>query len=81
MEVLDGVGITVTNLVSDTMIAASLLSEPALDLKSLAFHRLKIEMTPITGLIGTGSKQIPMSQVEIEKASDYSCADADLTAA
>jgi DNA polymerase-1 len=79
MEVLDGVGITVTNLVSDTMIAASLLSEPALDLKSLAFHRLKIEMTPITGLIGTGSKQIPMSQVEIEKASDYSCADADLT--
>ena len=79
MEVLDGVGITVTNLVSDTMIAASLLSEPALDLKSLAFHRLKIEMTPITGLIGTGSKQIPMSQVEIEKASDYSCADADMT--
>ncbi len=79
MEVLDGVGINVTNLVSDTMIAASLLSEPALDLKSLAFSRLKIEMTPITGLIGTGSKQIPMSQVEIEKASDYSCADADLT--
>jgi DNA polymerase-1 len=79
MEVLDGVGITVTNVVSDTMIAASLLSEPALDLKSLAFHRLKIEMTPITGLIGTGSKQIPMSQVEIEKASDYSCADADMT--
>ncbi len=79
MEVLDGVGISVTNLVSDTMIAASLLSEPALDLKSLSFHRLKIEMTPITGLIGTGSKQIPMSQVEIEKASDYSCADADLT--
>ncbi len=79
MEVLDGAGINVTNLISDTMIAASLLSEPALDLKSLAFHRLKIEMTPITGLIGTGSKQIPMSQVEIEKASDYSCADADLT--
>jgi DNA polymerase-1 len=79
MEVLDGVGISVTNLVSDTMIAASLLSEPALDLKSVSFHRLKIEMTPITGLIGTGSKQIQMSQVEIEKASDYSCADADLT--
>ncbi|MGA9695186.1 MAG: DNA polymerase I [Dehalococcoidales bacterium] len=79
MEVLEGAGITVTNLVSDTMIAASLLSEPALDLKSLAFSRLNVEMTPITGLIGTGSKQIPMSQVEIEKASDYSCADADLT--
>ena len=79
MEVLDVVGISVTNLVSDTMIAASLLSEPALDLKSLAFSRLNVEMTPITGLIGTGSKQIPMSQVEIERASDYSCADADMT--
>ena len=36
-------------------------------------------MTPISNLIGTGSKQIPMSQVEIEKAADYSCADADMT--
>jgi DNA polymerase-1 len=79
MEVLDGAGITVTNLVSDTMIAASLLSEPALDLKTLAFSKLQMEMTPITSLMGTGSKQIPMSQVEIEKASDYSCADADMT--
>jgi DNA polymerase-1 len=79
MEVLAEVGINVTNLTSDTMIAAYLLSEPALGLKSLAFSRLNVEMTPIAGLIGTGSKQIPMSQVEIEKASDYSCADADMT--
>ena len=68
MEVLAEVGINVTNLASDTMIAAYLLSEPALGLKSLAFSRLNVEMTPITSLIGTGSKQIPMSQVEIEKA-------------
>ena len=79
MEVLAEVDINVTNLTSDTMIAAYLLSEPALGLKSLAFSRLNVEMTPITSLIGTGSKQIPMSQVEIEKASDYSCADADMT--
>ena len=79
MEVLAEVGINVTNLASDTMIAAYLLSEPALDLKSLAFSRLNMEMTPITDLIGSGSKQIPMSQVEIEKAADYSCADADMT--
>ena len=79
MEVLAEVGINVTNLTSDTMIAAYLLSEPALGLKSLAFSRLNVEMTPITSLIGTGSKQIPMSQVEIEKASNYSCADADMT--
>ncbi len=79
MEVLAEVGIDVTNLASDTMIAAYLLSEPSLGLKSLAFSRLGIEMTPISNLIGSGSKQIPMSQVEIEKAADYSCADADMT--
>ena len=79
MEVLAEVGINVTNLSSDTMIAAYLLSEPALGLKSLAFTKLNVEMTPISGLIGSGSKQIPMSQVEIEKASNYSCADADMT--
>jgi DNA polymerase-1 len=79
MEVLAEVGINVTNLASDTMIAAYLLSEPSLGLKALAFGRLGIEMAPISTLIGTGSKQIPMSQVEIEKATDYSCADADMT--
>jgi len=79
MEVLAEVGIIVTNLASDTMIAAYLLSEPSLGLKALAFGRLGIEMAPISTLIGTGSKQIPMSQVEIEKATDYSCADADMT--
>ncbi len=79
MEVLAEVGINVTNLASDTMVAAYLLSEPSLGLKSLAFSRLQIEMTPISDLIGSGSKQIPMSQVEIEKAADYSCADADMT--
>jgi DNA polymerase-1 len=79
MEVLAAAGITVTNLTSDTMIAAYLLSEPALGLKTLAFSKLQVEMTPITSLMGTGSKQIPMSRVEIEKASDYSCADADMT--
>ena len=47
MEVLAEVGIDVTNLASDTMIAAYLLSEPSLGLKSLAFSRLGIEMTPI----------------------------------
>jgi DNA polymerase-1 len=79
MEILAEVGIDVTNLASDTMIAAYLLSEPSLGLKSLAFGRLGIEMTPISNLIGSGSKQIPMSQVEIEKVADYSCADADMT--
>jgi len=55
------------------------MGEKSLGLKALAFSRLNIDMTPITDLIGTGAKQLPMSQVEIEKVADYACADADMT--
>jgi DNA polymerase-1 len=79
MMVLAECGITVSGLTSDTMIAAHLLGEKALALKPLAFSRLGIEMTPITNLIGTGSKQISMAQVDIKTAADYSAADADMT--
>ncbi len=79
MTVLAGCGVAVNNLTFDTMVAAYLLSEKALGLKALAFTRLGIEMTPITDLIGSGAKQLSMSQVEIDKAADYACADADIT--
>ncbi|MEE8419075.1 MAG: DNA polymerase I, partial [Dehalococcoidales bacterium] len=72
-------GINVQNLAFDTMVAAYLLNEQAIGLKALAFSRLGIEMTPIKELIGSGAKQITMSQVEIDRATDYACADADLT--
>ena len=61
------------------MLAAYLLGEKALSLKALAFSRLGIEMTPITDLIGSGAKQLSMSQVPINQAADYACADADIT--
>ena len=79
MMALAEIGIDVAGLAFDTMIAAHLLGEKALALKALAFTKLGIEMTPITDLIGTGSKQIPMSQVPIKEAADYSGADADMT--
>jgi len=78
-EIMLGQGVAVNNLSFDTMIAAYLLGEKSLGLKALAFSRLGIEMIPISGLIGTGSKQICMSHVEIERAGDYACADADMT--
>ncbi len=77
--VLAEYGVTVNNLAFDTQVAAYLLSEKALGLKALAFSRLGIEMTPITELIGSGTKQLSMSQVEVARAADYSCADADMT--
>ncbi|MBI4285760.1 MAG: DNA polymerase I [Chloroflexi bacterium] len=79
MTVLGEYGLSVSNLAFDTMVAAYLLGEKALGLKALAFGKLDIEMTPITDLIGTGAKQIPMSKVDIRQAADYACADADMT--
>ena len=79
MAVLAEYGITVKNLTFDSMIAAYLLGEKSLGLKALAFSKLAIEMTPITDLIGSGAKQISMSQVELARAADYACADADMT--
>ncbi len=77
--VLAEYGIEVKNLTFDSMLAAYLLGEKSLGLKALAFSKLAIEMTPIADLIGSGAKQIPMSQVEIARAADYACADADMT--
>ncbi|MFC2011526.1 DNA polymerase I [Chloroflexota bacterium] len=79
ITVLAQYGAEVNNLTFDTMVAAYLLSEKALGLKALAFSRLGIEMTPISELIGSGAKQLSMSQVEIDRVADYACADADMT--
>ncbi len=72
-------GVSVNGLTFDTMIAAHLLGEKSLGLKTLAFSRLGIEMTPISALIGKGAKQLSMAQVGIKQAADYACADADMT--
>jgi DNA polymerase-1 len=79
MTALAETGIYTANLTFDTMIAGYLLSEQALNLNALAFKWLGAELTPISDLIGTGVKQIPMSRVEIEKTADFSCAHADMT--
>ncbi len=79
MLVLANCGVPITPWAFDTMIAAYLLGYKALDLKSMAFDRLNVEMTRISELIGSGAKQISMAQVPIERAAPYACADADMT--
>jgi len=79
IAVLNEHGIKVEGIASDTMLAAYLLGEKSLSLKSLAFSRLGVEMTPISELIGSGAKKITMADVEVEKVVDYACADADMT--
>jgi DNA polymerase-1 len=76
-------GLNVTPLSFDTMIAEWLCtpgaSRGSLGLKSLAFLRLDVEMTPIEDLIGKGAKQITMDLVPVERVTPYAAADADVT--
>ena len=74
-------GIAVCGLAFDTMLGAY-LTDPGrrgLGLKDQVFQRLGHVMTPISQLIGSGSKMISMAQVLIRLAADYAGADADMT--
>jgi DNA polymerase-1 len=81
LTVLAECGLEVTPVTCDTMIAEWLINPSSrnLGLKNLAWTRLGIEMTPIEKLIGSGSKQITMDRVPVEKAAPYACADVDMT--
>jgi DNA polymerase-1 len=81
MEVLHQHGINIQNIALkyDTKIASQLLGDNASELKNLAFTRLGEEMTHIEALIGSGKKQTTMDKVEIETATQYASADADMT--
>jgi DNA polymerase-1 len=79
MTILAENNVNVSNVSFDSMVAAYLLNEKSLSLKNLAFSRLNLEMVQITDILGTGPKQLAMSQVEIKQAADYACADADIT--
>src|SRR5438477_289921 len=77
MLILTRNGITPRGLAFDTMLGAY-LTDPGrrgLGLKDQVFQRLGIVMTPISQLIGTGSKMISMAQVPIRLAADYAGAD------
>ena len=79
MTILASHGIECQGVDFDTMVAAHLLSRGQLGLKNLALDVLGQEMTPISGLIGTGRKQITFDQVDIALAAPYAAADADMT--
>ena len=80
IEVMYNAGVKVRGLSFDTMIAAYTLDPTGkIGLKNLAHGILGRQMMEITELIGTGAKQVTMAEVDIALASDYSCADSDMT--
>lgn len=79
--VLERAGFLFRGLAFDTLIAAHLL-EPSgqkLGLKELAFARFGVQMTEIEALIGKGKNQLSMSDISLDKVTQYACADADFT--
>jgi len=74
MGVLANYEVKLENLIFDIMIAAHLLGENNLSLKVIAFNKLGIEIPPLSDLIGTGKKQIPLATLEMKKFADYVCA-------
>lgn len=72
-------GINLKNLAFDTMLAAYLLGDKSLGLKEVVFSRTGLEIVPASSLVGSGSKQIPLFQVDTEQVSTFACANADMT--
>ncbi len=74
-------GLTIAGAIVDTMVAEFLIDPGSrgLGLKDLAWTRLRVEMTPISALIGTGKSQITMDQVPAATAGAYAGADAAMT--
>ncbi|MAS33161.1 MAG: DNA polymerase I [Anaerolineaceae bacterium] len=74
-------GIDVRPVTFDTMIAEWLRDPTSkfLGLKNFSNQYLKIRMTEISELIGTGKKQITMDKVDVDQAAPYAAADAAIT--
>jgi DNA polymerase I len=71
-------GIKIENIGFDTMLAAYLLGEKSQSLKDVVFSRLGLEIVPSSDLIGSGSRQIPLFQVNVEEVSKFACANVDM---
>lgn len=81
LMVLQQAGMQVSPITFDTMLAEWLINPDSrnLGLKTLAWVRLGVEMTPIEDLIGSGKKQLSMASLPIERVAPYAAADAVMT--
>jgi len=81
LQILKRYGVELAGISFDTMLASYLLnpSSRGHDLNTMSMELLKHKMIPIEDLIGKGKDQITMDEVDVGKASEYSCEDADIT--
>jgi DNA polymerase-1 len=80
-EVLKRHGVNMKGIHFDTMVASYVIN-PGLrqhNLDYLAQHYLNHKMTTYHEVVGRGKKACNFSEVDVEKARDYSCEDADIT--
>src|SRR5437879_7953400 len=80
MPVLATHGVRVDGPLFDTMVASYLLRPDSRhNLDSLAAEHLKYRMISYDELTGTGKERRDLREIEVEKVSDYSAQDADIT--
>jgi DNA polymerase-1 len=81
LQLLRRYGVQINGISFDTMLASYVLNPSARghDLDTLSMDYIGHKMIPIEELIGKGKNQTTMEEVEIERASQYSCEDADIT--
>jgi DNA polymerase-1 len=79
--VLKNYGIHVRGIRCDTMIASYLLNPTKHNhnLGEIAREYLDRSVTEYKEVVGTGGKAVSFDEVELDKARDYSCEDADIT--
>ncbi|MCG2705753.1 MAG: DNA polymerase I [Candidatus Omnitrophica bacterium] len=79
--ILRNCGINLRGIYFDTMIASYLLNPSKLNhnLDDIAMEYLSYKAIPIESLIGKGKSAITLEDVDIEKVSEYSSEDADVT--
>lgn len=74
-------GIELNNWHMDTMLASYVINGVATrhNMDDLARHYLGVNTTTFEDVAGKGAKQLSFDKVEMDKASDYACEDADIT--
>lgn len=80
-HVLKKYGIELNNWHMDTMLASYVINGVATrhNMDDLARHYLGINTTTFEDVAGKGAKQLSFDKVDMDKASDYACEDADIT--